>query len=110
MKCNMKDLQIIPTEQCVLLEKAVEEKNTKMGFIIPEAVGEAQPMVVGTITTMGIEEAIDFKTTYGETVDLKHGTKVLFERGRGTVVEIKGNEYILIPLRFVTALVNNYDE
>ena len=105
----MKELQIIPTHEAILLKRSVEEKNTKHGFIIPEAVGEAQPMVVGTVTTMGKNLNVDFHTTYGEKVPITDGQRVLFERGRGTTVTIDGEEYIFIKLRFVTALIDNYD-
>lgn len=101
--------RIIPKEKCILLQRAVEEKTTKMGFIIPEAVGEAQPMVVGKVITMGLDEEIDFHTAYGKVVKIKDGQRVLFERGRGTMVYVKGEECIYIPLQFVTALLDDYE-
>lgn len=103
----MDKITIIPQEDSILLKRSVKEKQTNVGFIIPEVVGEAQAMIVGTITTMGIDKPYIFKTAYGENIEIYDGQKVLFEKGRGTPVYIEGEEYIFLNKRFVVAL---YDE
>lgn len=100
----MKGINIIPQENSFLVKRAVKEKKTDSGFIIPEAVGEAQALIIGVITTMGIDKPFSFKTAYGEYMEIKDGQKVLFEKGRGTPVYVNGEEYIFLDRRFVVAL------
>lgn len=106
----MGKIKIIPQEDSILLKKSVEEKQTSVGFIIPEAVGEAQALIIGTVTTMGIDKPFLFKTAYGDEVPIYNGEKVLFEKGRGTSVNIEGEEYIFLNKRFVVALYNEYEK
>ena len=109
MKINMKELQIIPRKVTVFLKRCTETTETKKGFIIPEAVGEAQPMILGKICTMGVNDNIVFDDSFGRKLPVKNGQTVIFEKGRGTPFSIKGEEYISIDKDFIVALVNNYE-
>lgn len=102
----MKKLNIIPQENSVLVKRAVEEKQTSVGFIIPEAVGEAQALIIGVLVTMGTKKPFMFKTAYGEEIPIYNKQKVLFEQGRGTPVYVDGEEYIFLDKRFIVALYN----
>lgn len=106
----MEKFKIIPDANSIILKRSVETKVTKKGFIIPEAVGESQALIIGTVTTMGEEDGFLFTTSYGKGIRIKEGQKVLFEKGKGTPVYIKDEEFIFIEKCYVVAIIEGYDE
>ena len=102
-------MQIIPRRVTVFLQKCTETVETKKGFIIPEVVGESQPMILGRLRSIGIEDKIVFDDSFGRKLSVNDGQMVLFEKGRGTQVNIKGEDYICIDKDFIVALINDYE-
>ena len=97
---------VIPREDYVILEIDTKDKETNVGFIIPQAVDEAQALVRGIVRTIGTDKGFIFKDAYGESHTVYEGQLVLFEKGRGTVKVINDKEYIFINKNYIIAFID----
>lgn len=100
----MKINRLIPDEKHIILKRDNKDEMIGSGLIIPEAISETQPLFAGVVTTMGVYKPYVFKTSYGEELEIRDGTRVLFEKSQGSFFNINGEEIIFINKQFVVAV------
>lgn len=89
-----RQLKIKPLADRVLLKIEEPETKTASGLFIPQTAQEKTQQ--GTIITIGDDT---------ETITVKPGDKVMFDKYAGTPVKIDGDEHLIINMQDIIAVV-----
>ena len=97
-------------EGLITLVPYTKDRTTASGMIIPEDVQSNKPMIMGVVETHGRTKPVIFKCNDGEVIELFNGDVVLYQRGRGTEVEIDGETYIYIEINHISTVLDENDD
>ena len=91
---------IKPLSDRVLIKMKENEETTKSGIILASSTQE-KPQIAEVIE-VGPGKMVDGKL---ETIDVKKGDKVIVSKYAGTEVKYEGEEYIIVKIEDILAIV-----
>lgn len=83
-----------PLGKNVLVKPEKADKKTETGIYLPESANEEKPQQ-GKVIAIGESEKIT----------VKKGQKVIFKRYSGTDLKIEGEEYLIVQIEDIIAVV-----
>ena len=86
-------MKIIPLNDRVLVKSTVTEEKTASGLFIPQTSQEK--------TQIAVVEAVG----YDESIKVKVGDKVLHDKYAGTTVKVDGDDYLILSMGDILAIV-----
>lgn len=86
-------MKIIPLNDRVLVKSTVTEEKTASGLFIPQTSQEKTQIAV--VEAVGDDEAIKVKV----------GDKVLHDKYAGTTVKVDGDDYLILSMGDILAIV-----
>ncbi|MES2998272.1 MAG: co-chaperone GroES [Pseudomonadota bacterium] len=91
---------IIPLQDRVLVERAVEEEKSKGGIVIPDTAKEKP--IKGTVRAVGPGKRLESGI---QLMSVKVGDKILFGKYAGTEVKLENKEYIVMREDDIMAII-----
>lgn len=91
----MKNINVIPLGENVLIHPEKPEQKTAAGIYLPETASQDRPQL-GTVIAVGESDKIKVKA----------GQKAIFRRYGGEEVKINSEEYIIASYKDILAIVN----
>jgi len=89
----MKNINVRPLGENVLVEPEEQEQKTGSGIYLPETASKEKPQQ-GKVVAIGESDKIE----------VKKGQKVIYNRYAGTEVEIEGKEYLIVKNEEIVAV------
>ncbi len=94
-------------EDCVLvLPNASADSRTEGGIVVPGKVRDRP--IIGTVMAVGPGLKMDDGTRFRET--LKVGSIVVFPRKSGDAIYLDGNDFIVIPSRYILMVLSEPED
>ena len=94
-------------EDCVLvLPNASLDSRTTGGIVVPGKVRDRP--IIGTVMAVGPGMKLESGERFPET--LKVGSLVVFPKKSGDAIYIDGQDFIIIPSRFILMVISEPDE
>lgn len=93
-------MKLHPLEDRIVVKPIEAEEKTKSGIVLPDTAKE-KPMQ-GEVIAVGPGRYEDGKRV---PMDVKVGDRVIYSKYGGTEVKIEGEEYIILSLRDVLAII-----
>lgn len=93
-------MKLRPLEDRIVVKPIEAEEKTKSGIVLPDTAKE-KPMQ-GEVIAVGPGRYEDGKRV---PMDVKVGDRVIYSKYGGTEVKIEGEEYIILSLRDVLAII-----
>jgi chaperonin GroES len=90
----MKNVNVRPLGENVLIEPAKKETKTGSGIYLPETASKEKPQQ-GKVVAVGDDEKIT----------VKKGQKVIYNRYAGTEIEIEDKEYLVVKVEDIVAVI-----
>lgn len=90
-------MNIKPLGDRILIKKMEAEEKTKSGIVLPTSAKE-QPQLAEVL-------AVGAKISSEETPEVKEKDKIIFSKYAGTEIKIDGEEYTILKLSDVLAVV-----
>lgn len=87
-----KAMNVKPLQNRAIVKQIQLESVTKSGIIIPEQ-GQERPLE-GTIVAIG--EGLTYENGVTVPMDVKVGDHILYEKYKGTNIEIEGEKYLIL--------------
>lgn len=94
------EVKLRPLEDRIVVKPIEAEEKTKSGIVLPDTAKE-KPMQ-GEVIAVGPGRYEDGKRV---PMDVKVGDRVIYSKYGGTEVKIEGEEYIILSLRDVLAII-----
>ena len=91
---------IKPLSDRILIKMKENEETTKSGIILASS-SQEKPQIAEVIE-VGPGKMVDGKL---ETIDVKKGDKVIVSKYAGTEVKYEGEEYIIVKIEDILAIV-----
>jgi co-chaperonin GroES (HSP10) len=101
--------RIIPQKGKVILRDGSQDQLLDGGLVCTVSSQQSQAMVTGVVDCMKTDKPYIFNTAFGEERELRDGTKVLFDKSRGTNLYWYGEAYIMIDILHITAILEEDD-
>ncbi|MDO5708358.1 MAG: co-chaperone GroES [Andreesenia angusta] len=92
-------MSIRPLGDRIVIKRAEIEEKTKSGIVLPGTAKEKPQIAEVVAIGKGVETDEDFKD------DIKIGDKVVFSEYAGSEVKLDGEEYIVLKITEVLAVI-----
>ena len=99
--------ELIPNNESIFVRQVAKDSKTECGFIVPEAIEEAQSIIEGEIVIFNSYDSIEFEDSYGKLHQLHNGTRILYRKLQGTMFPYQGKEYICLSKNQIIAIIDN---
>ncbi|MDQ8039868.1 MAG: co-chaperone GroES [Rickettsiella sp.] len=93
---------IVPLQDRMIVERAVEETRSKGGIVIPDSAKEKP--VKGIVVAVGPGKRLESGET--QAMSIKVGDEILFGKYAGTEVKLDDKEYIVMREDDAIAIIN----
>jgi chaperonin GroES len=90
----MKNEQIVPLGENILVQTIKEEAKTKSGLVLPDTVKEDRPQE-GKVIAVGSDKKIK----------VKKGQKIIFAKYSGTEIKLNNEDFLIIKNDDILAVV-----